>query len=253
MTENQMVVARKYIDEETAAFGCGKPNVEFIFDYIENIPKHFKAESLDLVTSNCVINLTEDKEVILRRVYEALKLGGEMYFSDVYVDRRLPEEISRDPVLRGECLGGAPYYGDFKAIAAQVGFADPRACSRILVEVRDEQVRRKVGGAQFYSTTYRLWKIHGLEQTHEYYGHAATYTGQVPDYPSVFELDESNVFYKDKLERICGNTAMMLDKSRFKGYFQIAGDFGEHFGAFVDRSSAGRDNEAGRLQWGCCS
>ncbi|MFH1716597.1 MAG: methyltransferase domain-containing protein [Planctomycetota bacterium] len=250
MTENQIAVAMKYIDEETAAFGYSKPNVEFIFDYIENIPKHFEAESLDLFTSNCVVNLTEDKEVILRRVYEALKIGGEMYFSDVYVDRRLPVEISRDPVLRGECLGGALYHRDFEAIAGKAGFADPRVCSKRPIDVKDEQIQKKVGDAKFYSITYRLWKIQGLEQTHEDYGHAATYTGQVPESPSVFELDESNVFYKGKPERICGNTALMLGKSRFKGYFQIAGDFGEHFGAFIGRSSAGQDNETGRLQCG---
>ena len=49
-----------------------------------------------------------------------------MYFSDVYSDRRIPQELMRDKVLHGECLSGALYWGDFLSIARKVGFADPR-------------------------------------------------------------------------------------------------------------------------------
>jgi ubiquinone/menaquinone biosynthesis C-methylase UbiE len=107
MTENQLAIAKKYVSEQTAAFGYIQPNVNFIFDYIENLQDHFEKESLDIVTSNCVINLTEDKEAVFQQVYDVLKFGGEMYFSDIYADRRVPEQISGDPVLHGECLGGA--------------------------------------------------------------------------------------------------------------------------------------------------
>lgn len=50
-------------------------------------------ESQDLVISNCVINLSPDKASVLREVYRVLAPGGEMYFSDVYCDRRLPKEV----------------------------------------------------------------------------------------------------------------------------------------------------------------
>ncbi|MHC4739660.1 MAG: methyltransferase domain-containing protein, partial [Planctomycetota bacterium] len=100
MTDKQIAIAQKYINIQMEAFDYSKPNVKFIFDYIENIQKHFDRESLDLVTSNCVINLTEDKEIILRQVYEVLKFGGVIFVSDVYADRRIPEEISINPVLR---------------------------------------------------------------------------------------------------------------------------------------------------------
>jgi arsenite methyltransferase len=117
MTKNQIAVADKYVDKQTEAFGYKRPNVKFILDYIENLGEHFGKESLDVATSNCVINLAEDKEIILQKVHEVLKFGGEMYFSDVYVDRRVQKSIARDPVLRGECLGGALYYRDFETIA----------------------------------------------------------------------------------------------------------------------------------------
>jgi ubiquinone/menaquinone biosynthesis C-methylase UbiE len=237
MTENQIGVAGKDVDRQTEAYGYSSPNVKFILDYIENLSKHFKKESLDVVTSNSVINLAEGKEIILKKVYEVLKLGGEMYFSDVYADRRVPKSIARDPVLLGECLGGALYYRDFKTIAKRAGFADPRIVSRKFINISNPQIKNMIRNIQFYSITYRLWKIKDLEDSCKDYGHIAVYNGQMSESPFKFELDDSNVFYKNKLERVCGNTAIMLSRTRFKQFFQIIGSFKEHFSAFRSQSS----------------
>ena len=58
------------------------------------------------VISNCVINLSPDKEAVLQGTYDALREGGELYFSDVYSDRRIPEAVRQHKVLWGECLSG---------------------------------------------------------------------------------------------------------------------------------------------------
>jgi ubiquinone/menaquinone biosynthesis C-methylase UbiE len=237
MTENQIAVAGKYVDKQTEAFGYSKPNVKFIYEYIENLSKHFEKESLDVVTSNCVINLAEDKEIILQKVYDTLKLGGEMYFADVYADRRVPNSITRDPILRGECLGGALYYRDFETIAKKVGFADPRIISRKLINIDNPKIKDMIGNIQFYSITYRLWKLKDLEDACEDYGHIAVYNGQMSESPFKFELDDGHVLYKNKPERVCGNTAIMLSGTRFKQYFQMMGSFKEHFGAFQSQST----------------
>ncbi len=250
MTENQIAVARKYVDKQTEAFGYSKPNTKFIYEYIENLSKHFEKESLDVVTSNCVINLAEDKEIILQKVYEALKFGGEMYFSDVYADRRVPNSITRDPVLRGECLGGALYYRDFERIAKKAGFADPRIVTRKLINIHNPKIKDMVGNIQFYSITYRIWKLMDLEDAFEDYGHIAVYNGQMPESPFIFELDEGQVFYKNKPERVCGNTAIMLFGTRFKQYFQIMGSFEEHFGAF--RSQSPVETKEANNSSSCC-
>ena len=252
MTENQITVAKKYIDEQTVAFDYSKPNVKFIFDYIENLEGYFKKESLDVVTSNCVINLTEDKDVILQHAYEVLKFGGEMYFSDIYADRRVSPEISREPVLRAECLGGALYRKDFERIARKVGFTDPRIVSKRAIDINNKEVQNLVGNINFSSITYRLWKLKGLEDACEDYGHIAVYTGQVPDSPFKFELDSAHVFYKNKPVRICGNTALMLSQTRFKKYFQVSGSFKEHFGAFEDCSNVGQDSKTEQHNSNCC-
>ena len=252
MTENQIRVAKKYIDEQTVTFDYSKPNVKFIFDYIENLGGYFKKESLDLVTSNCVINLTEDKELVMWQVYEVLKFGGEMYFSDVYADRRVPEEISKDPVLHGECLGGALYYKDFERIAREVGFTDPRIVSKRAIDINNKEIQNLVGNIDFSSITYRLWKLKGLEGACEDYGHIAVYTGQIPDSLFKFELDNRHTFYKSKAERICGNTALMLSQTRFKKYFQVLGSFKEHFGAFENCSNVGQNSKTKQHNSNCC-
>lgn len=232
MTEEQIAVAKKYIDYHTAIWGYKKPNVLFIHDYIENLERYFEPDSLDLIVSNCVINLIEDKESVLRQIYKVLRDGGEFYFSDIYSDRRLPAEIRKDPVLYGECLGGALYWKDFERLAKKTGFNDPRIISKRIVDINNPEILKLVEGITFYSITYRLWKIQGLEDGCEDYGHIAIYRGGIAEANNRFILDSEHIFEKDKPERVCGNTALILSKTRFKRYFDIIGNFEKHFGPF---------------------
>jgi radical SAM/Cys-rich protein len=237
MTESQIEVAKKYVSEQTKRFGYKKPNVKFIFDYIENLGNHFPEKSLDLVVSNCVVNLVEDKESVLRQVYSALSFGGELYFSDIYAVRRLPTEMRTNPLLYAECLGGALYWRDFERIAKRVGFFDPRVVSKRVVDISNEEIKRLVGNVTFYSVTYRLWKLAGLEDACEDYGHVAVYRGGISESPFSFKLDANHVFELDKPEKVCGNTALMLSQTRFKDYFQVIGCFEKHFGEFKNCST----------------
>lgn len=254
MTENQIEVACKYIEEQTAKYGYEKPNVEFTLDYMENIENHFSEESLDLVTSNCVLNLAEDKEYILKQICKILNYGGEFYFSDVYADRRVPEKIRMNQVLYGECLGGALYYKDFERMARKAGFSDPRIVSKRLISINNGEISRLIENINYYSITYRLWKLIKLDDACEDYGHIATYSGGIAETPFKFELDSSHAFYRNKPEKVCGNTACMLGQTRFNKYFKIMGDFKEHFGEFKDCSNVNSngDNGATIMNSGSC-
>jgi arsenite methyltransferase len=232
MTEAQIRVAEKYLPTQTKRFGYALPNCRFIYDEIEHAGRHFPAGSLDLVISNCVINLVEDKESVIKQIHAMLKPGGEFCFSDIYTDRRVPEALQKDPVLRGECLGGALYEKDFVRIARKAGFADPRVMSRRSIGISNEEVKERIGNIRFSSVTYRLWKIEGLEDACEDYGHSAVYRGGVREAPFRFELDAAHVFEKDRPERVCGNTALMLSRTRLMPYFEIIGNFAQHFGEF---------------------
>lgn len=81
--------------------------------------------------------------------------GGEMHFSDVYCDRRLPAALRTHDVLVGECLGGALYHNDFLRLCHDVGFADPRLLESEEIIVEDRELALLCGEARFFSMTYR--------------------------------------------------------------------------------------------------
>ena len=106
MTEEQLAIARRHLESQTRRLGYDRPNVEFRQGYIENLGELGIAdESIDVVISNCVINLSPEKRRVFSEILRVLKPGGELYFSDVFSDRRVPPELAADPVLHGECLG----------------------------------------------------------------------------------------------------------------------------------------------------
>ena len=156
MTEEQVAVSEKYLKEFTKTLGYTQPNMKFIQGHIEYLDKAgIEDQSVDIVISNCVVNLSPDKPRVLREVYRVLAPGGEFYFSDVYCDRRLPERAQKHEVLWGECISGALYVEDFKRIAADVGFMDARVLSASEIKVTDPELLDVVGEARFYSITYR--------------------------------------------------------------------------------------------------
>ncbi len=258
MTENQIKVAKKYQKDQTARFEYENVNTNFIHDYIENIDKHFENDSIDIVTSNCVINLLEDKADILRKVFNILRDGGEFYFSDVYCNRRLSKEIREHKVLHGECLGGALYVNDFLRYAVQAGFVEPRMVSSKEIEIVDEELKSVVGNARFFSITYRLWKIDDLDTQCEDYGQFAVYKGGIKDHELEFELDSNHLFEKGRPEHVCKNTADMLSKTRYKDYFDVIGDTSTHFGEFTGcetlstAAKKAKEQNQNDLDCGCC-
>ena len=73
--------------------------MRFVEGHIELLDEAgIKDESVDILISNCVINLSPDKARVLREAYRVLAPGGEMYFSDVYCDRRVPAHVQKDEV-----------------------------------------------------------------------------------------------------------------------------------------------------------
>jgi SAM-dependent methyltransferase len=139
MTDEQLDVAVKHRAWHAERFGYA--NVRFLHGYIERLDElDLAPASFDVIVSNCVVNLSPDKEAVLRGVQRLLKPGGEFYFSDVYADRRVPEAVRNDPVLYGECLGGALYWNDFLGLARQAGFADPRLVEDRPLAVTDPEL-----------------------------------------------------------------------------------------------------------------
>ncbi|GIX34426.1 MAG: hypothetical protein KatS3mg126_0205 [Lysobacteraceae bacterium] len=207
--------------------------MRFLHGYIEQLEAlDLEPASFDVIVSNCVINLSPDKPAVLHGVRRLLKPGGEFYFSDVYADRRLADTVRSDPVLYGECLGGALYWNDFLRLAREAGFADPRLVEDRPLAIHDPALAERVGNARFHSATFRLFRIEGLESACEDYGQAVIYRGTVPHHPHRFVLDKHHDIATGKVFPVCGNTWRMLHDTRFAPHFQFMGDFSRHYGLF---------------------
>ena len=235
MTDEQLETARTHIDWHMKKFGFLKPNVHFKQGYIERLQEieGLEENSFEVITSNCVVNLAMDKPAVLKGVFHLLKSGGEFYFSDVYSDRRVSEEIRNDPELYGECLGGALYWNDFLRIAKEAGFKDPRLVTSRPLDITNTPLKEKLGSTQFFSATYRLFKIDSLETHCEDYGQAVIYKGGLHEQPNIFELDNHHLIEKGKIFPVCGNTWRMLSETRFGPYFEFLGNFKTHYGIFA--------------------
>ncbi len=233
MTDEQLAVANRYVDYHTELFGFAQPNVEFRKGYIEQLDELGLADdSFDIIISNCVINLSPDKEAVLREAYRILKPGGELYFSDVYSDRRISKKLAEDPVLFGECLSGALYWNDFHNLAKRVGFLDPRLVEDRPLTIENDELAKRIDPINFFSATYRLFKLPGLEPHCEDYGQAVIYKGTIPYHERQLQFDKQNTIRAGATFPVSGNTFRMLNETRFAAHFEFFGADDTHYGIF---------------------
>jgi arsenite methyltransferase len=116
MTDEMLALAEKNKEES------GAKNVTFLKGHIEAIP--LPDNSIDVIISNCVINLSGDKDAVLREAFRVLKPGGRFAVSDVVVDGELPAAVRADMEAYVGCVAGALEKSDYLARLSDAGFAD---------------------------------------------------------------------------------------------------------------------------------
>ena len=114
MTDEMLALARQNQRQS------GVQNVEFLQGEIENIP--LPDNSVDVIISNCVINLSADKDRVLREAFRVLKPGGRFAVSDVVVHGDVPDEVRKNVLLWVGCIAGALQDADYSAKLAAAGF-----------------------------------------------------------------------------------------------------------------------------------
>ncbi|CAM9141714.1 unnamed protein product, partial [Lampetra planeri] len=192
MTEELITVSRQYVEYHQKKFGYKEPNVTFVQGYMENLSEAgVQSDSMDVVLSNCVICLCPDKKVVLQEAFKVLKEGGELYFSDMYASKVVPEHMKHDAVLWGEGMGGSLFWQDFISLAQAVGFSTPLLVSASQIVVHDSVLKAKAGDIQYASGTYRLFK---LPKSQVMSAATVTYKGTVADFPDQLEFDSSHCF-----------------------------------------------------------
>ena len=238
MNEDQLAIARKYQKEMAEKWGVD--NVTFLQGYIEDLKSlGIEDGSVDVVISNCVINLSPAKEKVFSEIWRVLKQGGELYFSDVFADRRVPDKIGKNPILLGECMGGAMYVEDFRRLMRRVGWEDFRYMSTCSSEIDDPEIEKLIGNIKYTSRTIRAVKLPDLlEDICEQYGQFVIYRGGIEGSETKFRLDDHHCFEKDLPASVCGNTCAMIQNTRFAPYFTVIGDRSHHFGPFAGCGTA---------------
>ncbi len=247
MSASQLDFARRHEASQMERFGYAASNVEFHRGFIEDMHM-LPDESVDVAISNCVVNLSPFKEQLFSEVFRVLKPGGELFFSDVFCDRRVPQGFYDDPILRGECLSGALYIGDFRRMLAECGVRAFYEVAKEELHIGDFRIATKLGFATFYSYTIRAVKSGAFEDAEEDYGQTATYLGTMPENPRYFDLSSEVRCIKGREVAVSGNMATLLSESRYAPHFRIT-----RAGAHVGPYDYGRAQHALALSRGAAS
>ncbi|MFQ5449436.1 MAG: methyltransferase domain-containing protein [Nitrospinaceae bacterium] len=146
MTDEMVGIARK--NQRPVAENLGFDNVEFKMGFLENIP--LQDQSANLVTSNCVVNLSVDKHEVFREIHRILKPGGRFVIADIISEKKVPEEMRNQQELWGECVSGALTLNEFLDAAQPAGFHG--------FQIKKDYLWKEVQGIKFYSYTLEAYK-----------------------------------------------------------------------------------------------
>ena len=230
MTDQMLSVAREC--QPRVADALGYDAVEFRQGFLEEIPVDDAA--VDVVTSNCVINLSPDKPRVFREIWRVLKDHGRLVVADIVSADEVPPKMRADGQLWGECISGALTEEAFLAGVEKAGFYG--------VSVLKKTFWREVGGCKFYSVTVRGYKFEKKGGC-RFVGQYAVYLG-----PQKAVVDEEgHLFPRGESVEICTDTAAKLSHAPYAGAFAIVdGTTGSSCDII-----AGNDDDA-NVGPGCC-
>jgi len=206
MTPQMLAVARESQSQVAAALGYDV--VEFREGFLEAIPVGDR--SVDLVTSNCVINLSPDKPRVFADMWRVLKDHGRIVVADIVADQEVPPHQRRDPRLWGECISGALTEEEFLAALERAGFYG--------LQVLKKTFWKEVEGFNFFSVTVRGYKF---EKTA-----GCVYAGQTATYQGPFRGvsdEEGHWFPRNTPIVVCTDTAAKLSRAPYASLFVVTG------------------------------
>lgn len=202
----QEMLTRGLVAQTQVEESLGFRNTEFRHGALEEIP--VDSAAADLVTSNCVLNLSVDKRNVFQEIARILKHGGRFVIADILSEKAVPEELQQDKKLWGECLTGALTREEFLDSAKEAGFYG--------LEILKGNFYKEVGGYRFYSIVVRGWKFKKGEKC-IYTGQCATYLGP---YSQVSD-DDGHAYKRGIPFEICTDTAAKLKLPPYAGQFFI--------------------------------
>jgi ubiquinone/menaquinone biosynthesis C-methylase UbiE len=242
MTDDMLEQANQF--NKQVGKNLGYNVVEFRKGVIEQLP--VADDSVDLVISNCVLNLSQRKDEVLKEILRVLRPGGRMVISDIVVDREIEPEDQDNETLWAECYTGAIPVGKLVGTYTDIGFQG-------LTQLA-ETPWRELEGYNFGSLTLRAFKLPKSTDC-VYGGHVAVYLGP---YASVTD-EEDHVFPRFEAVEVCDATAARLRMGPYGDSFTVVdvpalarGASSCGAGGCGSGSSCGTDASAGSCGAGGC-
>ncbi len=229
MTDPMLGVAGQ--SKARVAEALGYDVVEFRKGFLEEVP--LEDARADLVTSNCVINLSADKPKVFREMWRVLKDHGRIVVSDIVSEKKLPPDLTVNVHLWGECISGALSEEEFMAELEKGGFFG--------LTLLKKQFWKQVEGYDFFSITVRGFKFEKKAGC-VFQGHRAIYLGP---YVSVMD-EEGHLFPRGQAVEICTDTLAKLSHAPYQGRFALIEPDGT--AATIDPASCAEEACAP----GCC-
>lgn len=230
MTDPMLEVANR--NRPLVAQNLGYDAVEFRKGFLESVPVDSKWA--DLVTSNCVINLSPDKPKVFSEIWRILKECGRAVIADIVSDKPVPPRLKVNPRLWGECTVGALTQEEFYAQLQEAGFYG--------LSILKKGYWKTIEGYDFYSVTIQGFKFEKTAGC-RFIGQKAVYRGPMK---SVID-EEGHLFPRDVMVEVCTDTAVKLSKPPYAGSFVILEPDANHTALRASASSA-----ASGCGPGCC-
>src|SRR3990170_1352411 len=204
MTEQMLGIANEC--RSTVANNLGYNAVEFRRGFLEEIP--IDDNSVDLITSNCVINLSPDKKRVFSEMWRILKDNGRIVISDIVSEVEVPPHIVTNDKLWGECIAGALTEEQFVSYLEQSGFYG--------LQILKKFYWKDVEYYRFFSITVRGYKFEKRAGC-VYLGQKAIYNGP---FKAIID-EEGHLFPRGEVVEVCTDTAEKLSKPPYAGLFII--------------------------------
>jgi arsenite methyltransferase len=217
MTDTMLEIARRNAPTVASNLGYASPNVEFRKGMADAVPVN--DNMIDLIISNCVINLAPDKRKVFREMFRVAKPGGRFTISDIVSDQPVPQYMVHDADKWGDCLSGALTLTDYIAGMAEAGFRGTH-----MIKSSPWQV---IDGIHFFSVTLTGYKLstHPTGPTVRY----ATLRG-----PFSRVIDECGTGYQRGIPQPIGpDTAQLLSLPPLAPHFVLS-----HEPLWIDRADS---------------
>lgn len=200
------MLARANDAARAVAGRLGYAVVSFRQGFLEAVP--VADASADLVTSNCVLNLSTDKPRVFREIHRVLKNGGRFVIADIVAERPVPDAMRADPELWGGCVAGAMTEREFAAAAEEAGFFG--------ITLARDYLWKEVEGIRFHATTFRGYRYDKAPAC-LFRGQTAVYLGP----GRAFTDDDGHTYLRGEVVEVCSDTAAKLAAEPYRGMFQV--------------------------------